>query len=138
MSFANQNVALILASNLLPSSHYNDNSDYNDKIIINGKRLYIGPPTYLSNFFYASYCLSIISFAYLSLFQVHAFSLTLQIFMLLPSQLFVIFHHTLLIHVAKHTTNAKHECLAKKHQMPRRNLMATPSFFFKGQLAILY
>ncbi len=66
-----------LVSNLLPSSHSNDDGDSKGEIAPSGKMLYIGSLTYLSNFFYMSQYLARTSSKCIFLFKfLHFLSLS--------------------------------------------------------------
>lgn len=90
ISFAHQTTTPIPTSNLLPSSHLDDDGDSKGEIATNGTMLYIGPLTCHSNSSCVSWCLTTTSSTLF--FSKILYSLALQLSMLiLPSLCSTIF-----------------------------------------------
>jgi len=135
ISFAHQTTTPIPTSNLLPSSHLDDDGDSKGEIATNGTMLYIGPLTCHSNSSCVSWCLTTTSSTF---FFPRFYTLLLYNFLCLffPHYALQSFKHVLLTHVATHIVNTKHECLPRTLNAKKLNSHSLLLFFLLGQPAI--
>jgi len=107
MLSANWNVTLILASNLLPSSQFDDDDDSNGEISTDYKILCTSPLACLSNSSCTFHYLLVTSSMYLSLSSLCNLSIFVTLCACFSSQLFAIFQLRFLHSCCK--THSKHK-----------------------------